>query len=139
MVETTEDRGGKDAGAFGRAGWGQVFGAVGRLHAEASVRSAVVVGYVVVEKPLGVVLVLDDDVVEAVSSERADHTLAEGVGLGRPRRCGEKSGAEPANAAAKVGAVDRVTVVDEEARNLASVGCGFNDALRGPAGRWDGR
>ena len=41
-------------------------GPVGRLHAEASVGSTVIVGHVVVANPLGVVLVLDDYVIEAV-------------------------------------------------------------------------
>jgi hypothetical protein len=91
-------------------------------------------GYVVEENPLGVVLVLDDDVVEAVAAEGADHPLAERVGLWRARRLGEESGAESADAAAKVGAVDRVTVVDEEARDLLGIYGRVYEALRGPAG-----
>ena len=57
--------------------------AVGRLHPKAAVGPAVVVGYVVVENPFRMGLVLDDDVVEAVPAERTDHALGEGVCLGR--------------------------------------------------------
>ena len=105
-METAEDRGSKDAGALRRPTWWEVLGAVGRLHAKTSMWPTVVVGYVVMENPLGLVFVLDDDVVEAVPAEGADHPLAERVGLGRARRRGEESGAESADAAAKVGAVD---------------------------------
>jgi len=48
-----------------------VSGAVGWLHAKASVRPTVVVAYVVIENALGVVLVPDDDVVEAVPAAAA--------------------------------------------------------------------
>ena len=58
--------------------------------------------------------------VEAVAAEGADHPLAERVGLWRARRRGEESGAESADAALEVGAVDRVSVVDEESGDLDS-------------------
>src|SRR5450631_2019265 len=134
MMQTTEDRGAHDSGSVWRPTWGQVSGAVRRLHPKTAVGPTVVVRNVVVEDALGVVLVPDDDVVEAVPAERTDHALAERVGLGCARRRGEESGAESADAAAKVGAVDRVAVVDEEARNLMSICRGLDDALRGPAG-----
>jgi hypothetical protein len=91
MMETAEDRGCEDAGAFGRPASWQVSGAVRRLHTEASVGSTVVVGHVVLENPLGVVLVLDDVVVEAVSPEGAYHPLAKRIGHGHARRRGEAS------------------------------------------------
>ena len=134
MMQTTEDRDAHDSGSVWRPTWGQVSGAVRRLHPKTAVGPTVVVRNVVVEDALGVVLVPDDDVVEAVPAERTDHALAERVGLGCARRRGEESGAESADAAAKVGALDRVAVVDEEARNLMSICRGLDDALRGPAG-----
>ena len=70
------------------------------------------------------------------SRRRVPIPLAERVGLGRAQRRGEESGAESADAAAKVGAVDRVTVVDEEARNLLGIYGRVYKALRGPAGTW---
>jgi hypothetical protein len=64
-----------------------------------------VVGPVVVENALGMLVVFDEDVVEAVPAEGADYTLAEGIGPRRARRSGEESGAESADAALEVGAV----------------------------------
>src|ERR1035438_2060392 len=112
MMQTAEDRDANDWGSFWRPRRGQVSGAVGWLHPQAAMGPAMVVGPVVVENALGMLLVLDDDVVEAVPAEGADHALAEGIGRRRARRSGEESGAESADAAVEVGAVDRVSVVD---------------------------
>jgi hypothetical protein len=136
MVQTAEDRGGNDWGSFWRPRRGQVSGAVGWLHSKSAMGPAMVVGEVVVENALGMLLVFDDDVVEAVPAEGADHALAEGIGRRRARRSGEDSGAESADAAVEVGAVDRVSVVDEESGDLLSIAGRLRDALGGPAGAW---
>jgi hypothetical protein len=56
---------------------------VGRLHVEAAVGPAVVVADVFFQDLLGMTLSPNDDVVEAVSAECADHPLGERVGEGR--------------------------------------------------------
>ena len=94
MMQTTEDRDANDSGSFLRPRWRQVSCAVGRLHPQAAMRPAMIVGQVVAENPFRMRLVLDDDVVEAVPAEGADDSLAEGICLGRARRCGEEPGAE---------------------------------------------
>ena len=111
-------------------------GAVGGLHSEAAIGPAMVVGQVVVENALGMLLVFDDDVVEAVPAEAADHALVEGIGRRRARRSGEESGAESADAALEVGAVDRVSVVDNESGDLVGIAGRLRKALGGPAGAW---
>jgi hypothetical protein len=60
-----------------------VVGTVGRLHVEAAVRPALVVADVLFQDVLGMTLSPNDDVVEAVSAERADHPFGERVGEGR--------------------------------------------------------
>ena len=89
---------------------------------------------VLAKDALGMVLVADDDVVEAIPAEGADHALAEGVGSRRSRGGSEEPRAEPADAAAKVGAVDRVPVMDEEPGSLLAVGGGLDEPLGGPVG-----
>src|SRR5450631_496598 len=136
MMQTTEDRDANDSDSFLRPRWRQVSCAVGRLHPQATMRPAMIVGQVVAENPFRMRLVLDDDVVEAVPAEGADDSLAEGICLGRARRCGEEPGAESTDTAAEVGAVDGVSVVDEKARDVLAIAGGLGDALRCPAGVW---
>jgi hypothetical protein len=111
-------------------------GAVGGLHSEAAMGPAMVVGQVVVENALGMFLVFDDDVVETIPADGADHALGEGIGRWRARWCGEESGAESSDAAVEVGAIDRVSVVDEESGDLLGIAGCLRDALGGPAGGW---
>jgi hypothetical protein len=66
MMQTAEDRDANDSGSVWRPRRGQMSGAFGRLHPQAAMGPAMVVGPVVVENALGMLLVLDDDVVEAV-------------------------------------------------------------------------
>jgi hypothetical protein len=113
-----------------------VSGAVRWLHSKSAMGPAMVVGQVVVESALGMFLVFDDDVVETVPAEGADHALGEGIGRRRARRSGEESGAESADAALEVGAVDRVSVVDKESGDLLSIAGCLRCALGGPAGAW---
>ena len=136
MVETAEDGDSIDWGSLWRPRRGQVSGAVGRLQSKSAVGPAMVVGQVVVENALGMFLVFDDIVVEAVPAEGADHALAEGIGRGRARWCGEESGAESSDAAVEVGAIDRVSVVDEESGDLLGIAGCLRDSLGGPAGGW---
>jgi hypothetical protein len=121
---------------LGRPRRGQVSGAVGRLHPKSAMGPAMVVGQVLVENPLSMLLVFDDDVVESVPAQGADHPLAEGVGRWRARWCGEESGAKSSDAAMEVGAIDRVSVVDEESGDLVGIAGRLRKALGGPAGAW---
>lgn len=106
--------------------------AVGRLHVEAAVGPAVVVGDVPFQDVLGVTLSPNDDVVEAVPPECADHALGECVGLRSARRGQQDTRADATNAVSEVRAVDGVPVVDEKARGELGVSDGFDDALGGP-------
>ena len=134
MMETAEDRDTDHLGSPRRRWWREVFGPIGRLHAKAALGPTVIEGEVLAEGALGMVLVADDDVVEAVPAEGADHALAEGVRFWCSRGRGEEFGAEPADTAAKIGAVDRVPVMDEEPRSLLPIGGGLDEALAGPDG-----
>ena len=136
MMETAEDSRFQRFGSLWRTSRGEVSSAVGRLHPQAALGPAMVVGQVVVEKALGVLLVLDDDVVEAVAAQGTDHPLAERIGRWCARWCGEKPGAESSDAAMEVGAIDRVSVVDEESRDVLGIAGRLGDALGGPAGGW---
>lgn len=79
MVKTTEDRGRADPGARWRWGRGEVSGSIGRLHVEATMRTAVVVGRVLPEDALSVALIAWENVVGTVSAYRPDHPLTERV------------------------------------------------------------
>jgi len=81
-------------------------------------------------------LVFEDDVVEAVPAQGAFDPLAEGIGRGRARWCGEEAGAESSDGAVEVGAIDRVSVVDEESGDLLGIAGGLRDALGGPGSAW---
>jgi hypothetical protein len=78
---------------------------------------------------LGMSLVLNDDVVEAVSAERADHPFGERIAGGRARRSGQKSGAEAVDAVPEISAEDGVSVVDEKPRRFQRIAGGLDDAL----------
>jgi hypothetical protein len=117
MMETAEDGDSGDWSSILRTRRGQVSGAVGGLHPKATMGPAMIVGQVVAENALGMLLVPDDDVVEAVPAQGTDHPLAERIGRWRAGWGGEESGAQSSDAVVKVGAIDRVSVVDEESRN----------------------
>src|SRR6185295_15160019 len=89
---------------------------VGRLHVEAAVGPAVVVADVFFQDVLGMTLSPNDDVVEAVSADRADHPFGERVGLRSARWGHQDTCAQTTNAAAEIAAVDGVAVIDQEAR-----------------------
>jgi hypothetical protein len=93
--------------------------------------TTVIEGRVLAEDALGMSLVPDDDVVEAVPAEGSNRPFAEGVGFGRSGRRDEEAGPEPLNTPAEVGAVDRVPVMDEEARTLA-IADSLDEALGSP-------
>jgi hypothetical protein len=136
MVQTAEDRDANDSGSHRWPRRGQMSGAVGGLHPKSAMGPAMIVGEVVVENALSMLLVFEDDVVEAVPAQGAYDPLAEGIGRGRARWCGEEAGAESSDAAVEVGAIDRVSVVDEESGDLLSIAGRLRDALGGPGSAW---
>ena len=91
---------------------------------------AMVGGQLVAENALRMLLVLHDDVVEAVPAQGTDHPLAERIGRWRARWCGEQPGAESSDAAMEVGAIDRVSVVDEKSRVLDAPTTGSTTVFR---------
>jgi hypothetical protein len=133
MVQATQDRDSQDWGSLWRRRRGQVSGAGGWLHPKSAMGPAMVVGQAVVENSLVMLLVLDDYVVEAVPAQGTDHPLPERIGRWRARWCGEEPGAESLDAAMEVGAIDRVSVVDEESRELLGIAGRLRDALGNPA------
>src|SRR5450432_3273957 len=82
MMQTAEDRDSSDSGSLWRTRRGEVSSAVGRLHPQAAMGPAMVVGQVVVENALRMLLVLDDDVVEAVPAQGTDHPLPNALAVG---------------------------------------------------------
>jgi hypothetical protein len=67
MMETAADWDAIDWGSLWRTRRGQVSGAVGGLHSKAATGPTVIIGQVVAENALGMLLVPDDDVVEAIA------------------------------------------------------------------------
>ena len=86
IVEAGQDWGSDDLCALLRARRRQVAGTVGRLHVDATVGAAVVVADVPLQDTRGMALSPNNDVVQAVPTEGADHALREGIGLRRTRR-----------------------------------------------------
>jgi hypothetical protein len=77
--------------------------------------------------------VSDNHVIEAVSAERADRALRERVGLRSARWSQQGTCAQTANTTSEGGAVDRVPVMDQEARRELGIGDGLDQALGGQA------
>jgi hypothetical protein len=136
VVKTAEDGRRDDAGIGRRAGWWQVKGAIWRLHPQPAMRPSVVVAQVLIEDALGMALVSNNHVIEAVSAERADHALCECVGLWSARWSQEGTCAQTANTTSEDGAVDRVSVMDQEARRDLGICDGLDHALGGPCAGW---
>jgi hypothetical protein len=88
MMKAAEHRPGNETRSTPRTRWRQMSCAVRRLHSKTPVGPAMVVGPVLVQYPLSVTLVSDDDVVEAIAAHGPDHTLTQSVRLWRPRRRG---------------------------------------------------
>ena len=82
MMQTAEDWDSIDSGSLWRPRRGQVSGAVGRLHSEAAMGPAMVVGKVVVENALRMFLVFDDDVVETIRRRVPITRSAKGLAVG---------------------------------------------------------
>jgi hypothetical protein len=64
-MKAAEDRGANDSGSVWRPPRGQVSGAIRRLHPKPPMWPAAIVGHVVAQHAFSMLLVLDDDVVEA--------------------------------------------------------------------------
>jgi hypothetical protein len=92
--------------------------------------TAVVVADVFSKNAFGVALVADDDVVETLSTERADHPFAVRVCLGRSRWRHQARGAEALHPLAEPRAVDRIAIVDQETgRFIVAVADGLDEGL----------
>lgn len=78
----------------------------------------------------------NDDVVETITTERADHSLSECVGLRSAWLGHQDTRAQATDSACKVAAVNRVPVVDENTRRHVGVSDGFDQALGGPGTGW---
>ncbi len=110
------------------------------LHPEPTMGTGVVVTNVFAQDAFRVAVVEHDDVVETVSSKSPDHPFAKRVRLRRPRRRDETPRAEALQPATQPGAVDRVAIVDEEARCLVvAVAHGLDEGLGGVLGTRGGR
>src|SRR5216684_4991671 len=112
MVESADLGQGNDAAVIGRldGAW------LGRILVEREVRPrAVVVAEVVAQTTAEVLLVEDDDVVEELATDGADHALGEGVLPGRAW-CRENFGDSHAlHPSPKLSPVDAVAITEEEA------------------------
>jgi Transposase IS66 family/IS66 C-terminal element len=81
IVEAAQDWGADNFRALLRARWRQVAGTVGRLHVDAKVGAAVVVADVPLQHTRGMALFPNNDVVQAVPAEGANHVLRECISL----------------------------------------------------------
>ena len=93
----------------------------------------VVVVDVLGEDASEVTLDQDDHVIEALSSDGADHTLGDGIRLGRSERRDDRRDAETAQVPIEVTTKAGVPVADEVA-GLLSPGCGGDDLTPDPVG-----
>ena len=106
-----------------------------RLHPQSTVGPAVVVANILAQDTLGVAVVENENVVEAISTEGSDHPFAKGVRLWGSRRRDQGSRAEALHPAAEPRPIDGVTVADEEARRLViAVAHGLDEGLGGILG-----
>lgn len=110
VMQPTKDRAGADrAGAWLRHG-------LRRLQVQAPMRAmGVVVGDVLAEHRAEVALVQDDEVVQALPPQRADHALGDRVGTGRPDRREEGRDAQGRSPFPEVAAVDGVAIPQQVA------------------------
>jgi hypothetical protein len=80
-------------------------------------------------------LIEDDDVVQALAADRADHALDVGILPGRPRCRADGRETEGLDRPIERCIEGRVAVVEEEPR-VRVVGKGLAELLSGPCGRW---
>ena len=131
VVEPTDLRPRNDGAVFG---W--LHGArLGRVFLERQMRTrAVIVAEVAAQTTTQVPLVQDDDVVEELAADCADHALGEGV-LPRRARSGDSLGdADASDPLPKLGAVDAVAIAEQVAGRRVT-GERLDDLLRSPGGR----
>jgi hypothetical protein len=92
--------------------------------------AAMIVTSIFLQHTLGVSLVDDDHMVEAIAAQSSVQPLANGVGL--RRSWWRDQGTRPAalHAPTEIAAIDGITVADQEARMLVvPIGDGFDKAL----------
>jgi hypothetical protein len=93
--------------------------------------TAMVVANVLAENSFAVAFVADDHVVEAITPQISDQTLAHSVRLGGPWRRDQTASPAALHASAEGLPVDRIAVADQEPRILVVPICnGFDKALR---------
>ena len=105
-----------------------------RLHPETPVGPSMIAGEISAERLLDVALVAHDDVVQAVTTDSADHAFREGVRLRRPWRRHQRPGTEPPDSRSELASVDGVAIVDEETRDMVELGGCLDKALGCPLG-----
>jgi hypothetical protein len=132
MVESAHLGQSNDAAVLGRldGAW------LGRIFVEREVRPrAMVVAEVAAQTAAEVLLVKDDDVLEKLAADGADHALGEGV-LPRGSWCRKDlRDAHALHTSPKLGPVDTVAIAEEEARRRV-IGESVDNLLRRPSGRW---
>jgi hypothetical protein len=106
----------------------------GRLQAETTMGSPVVVMRVLAQQSLSLAVVPDEQVVEALAPKRADDALAVRVGSRRSRWRKELSNTEAAHTTSKRGAIHAIPIVQEETWRH-SVADRFDHALGYPLSR----
>jgi hypothetical protein len=110
MMQPAEDRDLSDRSILGRFD-----GSVNRtIFVERQMSPVVVVvGHELTKNAQQVAFVEDDDVVESVSSASADHSFAEGILPGRPRRAENLFDAHVFDAPSELAAIDAIAIADE--------------------------
>jgi enoyl-CoA hydratase/carnithine racemase len=105
-----------------------------RLSAQASVRAAVVAADVFAQDALGVALAEEQEVIEAVATERPNQALANRVGLRRSGRRAEAPHPKTVEPRAEARIVDAIAVVQQIARGASPTAWTMRCATHAPVG-----
>jgi hypothetical protein len=131
VMEAAEDRYSAYQRGRRRLWWRQPEPTRGWLHAQTAMGTSMVVAHVFAEQSLGLAIVPDEHMIQAIAPQCTHDALAMRVRLRRARRCNEFADTEAAYALLKVLTVDAVAIVQQKARRHAVPG-GLNDSLGSP-------
>ena len=98
----------------------------------------VVVDAVGPQEPVEVLLVQDEEVVEALSSDRSDDPFGEGIVPGRAWGDEHLTNPHPLDSSCELGAIDLIAIT-EQVCGSRLVGECLDDLPRSPGGRWMAR
>jgi hypothetical protein len=132
MVEPTQDREGEDLAAL-RIWWQWPSGSLRNLLLDALMRpGSIEVVHVCVEHAVELLLMHDEQMIEALTSHTAEEALTDGIGSRGVIRGFENLNMTRCSKPRKTHPKFAIVITDEVLRSH-SVGCGFSKLLRGPS------